>query len=126
MSKRQTLLIVVAIVIALTAAISIPFLLRASDHRGEAARRAQGIQLIHTFDCTYGQSLAELLSSGAYSTSLQAAASFEQAAHQHGPERAATLKIARAQQLRAADLLRQYGQIQPLTPLADRTPCPPR
>lgn len=116
MSRGQLNIIMVAMLVAIIALATLPFIQHHADQQARERGQAAGLRLLHTFDCTYGVSLKELLSSGAYSTSLQASASYELAKHQHGPARTATTKIAKAQTLRAADLLRQYGQIRPLGP----------
>lgn len=127
MTKRQVIILVLALLATIVTLAAIPFLQVRSDRSDRAAQAKAGVAFIHHFDCTYGASLRELLASGAYSQSQLASQAFElaeaQKMHHQKEQAAATRKIAEGQLLRAADLLRQYGQIQPLAP---GIPCSPR
>lgn len=124
MKRAQIIALVVALLLTCAALAAIPSLQLRADHAARARGAAAGAALIHRFDCTYGRSLKDIVASTAYASSVTSGANFELAQHQHGDQRKSTLRLARAQQLRAADLLRQYGQIKPLDPR--NIPCPPR
>jgi hypothetical protein len=120
MTKRQAITVVLALLVTIVTLAAIPFLQVRSDRADRVKQAAAGVAFVHKFDCTYGVSLKELLASGAYSTSLQAAAlehvAHEQALQGKSAEAAASRKLSNVQLLRSADLLRQFGQIQPLAP----------
>lgn len=124
MSKNQLYTIMIAMLVAIVTLASLPFIQRHADSQQRDRGRAAGLALVHRFDCTYGVPFKELLASSAYASSIAAANGFEQAKHQHGMQRVSTRRLADAQLLRAADLLRQWGEVRPLGPSG--LPCPPK
>lgn len=122
MTKHQVAVVAVSILVACLAIAAIPFLQQRAANADRERGAKAGLMLLHKFDCTIGIPFRNLLADSAYASSIAAANNFEQARHQSGAQKQSTLRTAQTQQLRAADLLRQFGEVQPLTP--GNIPCP--